>query len=425
MKKRFPSAFLSAFAVVVAACLLTFFLTNDYVGRKYQKIVDAMEHSETEFSSLAEAEELVKEYFLGTVDHDVTQEALIRAYVSSLGDRYSRYLNAAEFAAYETSKNGAGYGVGIRVAWDESEGALLIYNVFSGSPAEEAGLRRGDRITRVAGKSVAEAGAEASVSAITGAEGTEVDIHVIRTVGGQILDFDFSVQRRSVVVESAVGEMLGDDIGYVQIFSFNTNTPDQFKSAVEALKDAGAKALVFDLRGNSGGDLDACVKMLDYLLPEGELFRVYDRDGNYRVCQSDPSFVDLPLAVLINGGSASASEIFAFAVRWFQKGVLVGETTFGKGTAQIVLKMQDGGAIILSNLRFTPPDGVSTEGVGVKPDLAVPYEGEDLYLLPREDDVQLNKALSVLRGSSGSEVVTVEEPSAGEPASTAETPAAS
>ncbi len=418
MKKRFPTAFLSAFAAVVAACLLTFFLTNDYVGKKYQKIVDAMEHSETEFSSLAEAEELVKKYFLGTVDHDVTQEALVRAYVSSLGDRYSRYLNAAEFAAYETSSNGAGYGIGVRVAWDESDGALLIHNVFSGSPAEEAGLRRGDRITRVAGKSVAEAGAEASVSAITGAEGSEVDIHVTRVVGGQTLDFDFSVPRRSVVIESASGEMLDPDIGYVQIFSFNSNTPDQFRGAVEALKEKGAKALIFDLRGNGGGDLDACTQMLDYLLPEGELFRVYDRDGNYRAYESDPSFVDLPMAVLINGESASASEIFAFSVRWFQKGVLVGETTLGKGTAQIVLKMQDGGAVILSHLRFTPPDGVSTEGTGVKPDLAVPYEGEDLYLLPREKDVQLNRALAVLRGSSGSEVVTVEEPATGEPPST-------
>ena len=408
MKKRISLA--TVLIALLITALLTFLLTNSFVGKKYQAVVDQMDQKGEEFPSLVEIKGLIEEYYLGSVDHDAAQEALIRAYVASLGDKYSRYLNAEEYSVYNTSRNGAGFGIGVYAVWDEENGNLLVYSVFPSSPAEKAGIKKNDRVTRVGGMEVSEIGPEAAFNAFTGEEGSFVDIHAQRRVGGQTLDFDFSVERADIEIQSVISEMLENSIGYVQIFTFNEKTPEQFRTAVTSLTEKGAKALIFDLRDNAGGSLNSVVEMLDFILPEGDLVRAVDKNGNETMYKSGAESVDLPMAVLINSSSASASEIFAFAVRDFQKGVLVGETTYGKGTAQIILKMKDGGALILSNFRFYSPKGETPEGVGVKPDVEAALEEANFYLIPRSRDNQLKSAISVISERLGIAVPADAEP---------------
>ncbi len=394
MKRKFSFSLSTVLIFILLACLLTFQLTYSFVGKQYQAKIDGMNASD--FPLLAEADSLIREYFLRSVDSDNIQEMLIRSYVSSLNDPYSRYLNAEEYAAYKTTKSGSGFGIGVRVVYNEEKDQLIIYSVFADSPAEEAGLQKGDVIDRVDGIAVSELGASAAVNAITGEAGTRVKLSVKRELGAQYLDLEFSVDRREIRIQSVSYEMLENSVGYVQIFTFDELTAEQFSAAVNDLVEQGASSLIFDLRGNGGGRLDAVCSMLDFLLPEGDLVRTVSRSGKEEVIKSDASGIDLPMAVLINSSSASASEIFAFAIRNFGAGVLVGETTYGKGTAQIVLEMQDGSALILTNLEFAPPNSESLEGIGVKPDFPVKLAGTSPYLLTAKEDNQLQAAVSAL-----------------------------
>ena len=394
MKKRFsvPSVIL----LILLFSLLTFQLTYTFTGNLYQKKVDLLTESGTEYPVLSEADALIRKNFVGTIDDDTLETAMIRGYLSALPDRYSRYLTAEEYRAYKAEKEGKGSGIGVRVLYDTGAQEVVLFSVFPNSPAAKAGLMRGDVLYKIDGSPVSELGYEGTVDAIAGDAGTKVKLVILREVAAQTVQIEAEVERGEVQIASLDFEMLPEKVGYIRVYTFDENTAAAFEEAVQSLMKDGAKALIFDLRDNGGGRMDAACKMLDVLLSEGCLIRTTDRDGNVAEQKATPGGVDLPMALLVNGGSASASEIFAGALKDHKKAVLVGETTYGKGTAQAVLELKDGSALILSNLYFSPPFSDCPEGAGIEPDIPVKNGADTSYFINRTKDEQLRAALKAV-----------------------------
>ena len=348
-------------------------------------------------SKLDQLESLILERFIGDSDRVAMEDAAAEAMVASLGDRWSYYIPADEYEAYQEQVANAFVGVGITIQVTEESEGLLVVDVTRGGPAEEAGILVGDTLvaveeTRIAGMSTTEVR-----NLVRGEEGTWVNLTISR--GGR--EETFSVERRRIEVPVAAYTMLDKHIGLVRIENFDLRCAEETIAAIEALLEQGAEGLIFDVRGNPGGYADEMVKILDYLLPEGELFRTVDYAGREHVNSSDERCLELPIAVLVNGDSYSAAEFFAAALREYDWAVIVGQKTCGKGYFQNTLTLNDGSAVGLSVGKYFTPKGESLADVGVTPDLTVEVDEETrmkIYYgtLPIEEDVQLEAALELL-----------------------------
>lgn len=348
-------------------------------------------------SKLDQLESLILERFIGDSDRVAMEDAAAEAMVASLGDRWSYYIPADEYEAYQEQVANAFVGVGITIQVTEESEGLLVVDVTRGGPAEEAGILVGDTLvaveeTRIAGMSTTEVR-----NLVRGEEGTWVNLTISR--GGR--EETFSVERRRIEVPVATYTMLDNHVGLVRIENFDQRCAQETIAAIEALLEQGAEGLIFDVRGNPGGYADEMVKILDYLLPEGELFRTVDYAGREHVDSSDERCQELPIAVLVNGDSYSAAEFFAAALREYDWAVIVGQKTCGKGYFQNTLTLNDGSAVGLSVGKYFTPKGESLADVGVTPDLTVEVDEETrmkIYYgtLPIEEDVQLEAALELL-----------------------------
>lgn len=348
-------------------------------------------------SKLDQLESLILERFIGDSDRVAMEDAAAEAMVASLGDRWSYYIPADEYEAYQEQVANAFVGVGITIQVTEESEGLLVVDVTRGGPAEEAGILVGDTLvaveeTRIAGMSTTEVR-----NLVRGEEGTWVNLTISR--GGR--EETFSVERRRIEVPVATYTMLDNHVGLVRIENFDQRCAQETIAAIEALLEQGAEGLIFDVRGNPGGYADEMVKILDYLLPEGELFRTVDYAGREHVDSSDERCLELPIAVLVNGDSYSAAEFFAAALREYDWAVIVGQKTCGKGYFQNTLTLNDGSAVGLSVGKYFTPKGESLADVGVTPDLTVEVDEETrmkIYYgtLPIEEDVQLEAALELL-----------------------------
>lgn len=348
-------------------------------------------------SKLEQLEALIQSRFIGEADATAMEDAAADAMIASLGDRWSYYIPAAEYQSHVEQQANAYVGIGVTIQTREDETGFDITKVEENSPAKEAGLRVGDIITGVDGESVAALGADAAKEKVRGKEGTRVEITVLRA--GQ--ELTVSVERRTIQTVVATGEMLSGNIGLVTIANFNSKCADETIAAVEALIDQGAQALIFDVRFNGGGYKVQMVKILDYLLPEGPLFRSVDYSGQESVDKSDAQCLDIPMAVLVNSGSYSAAEFFAAALSEYDAAVVIGEQTSGKGYFQLTYNLLDGSAVGLSVGKYFTPDGVSLEGVGITPDIPVEVDTETaalIYgdLLEPENDPQIQAAMAAL-----------------------------
>lgn len=348
-------------------------------------------------SKLDQLESLILERFIGDSDRVAMEDAAAEAMVDSLGDRWSYYIPAEEYEAYQEQVANAFVGVGITIQLTEESQGLLVVDVTRGGPAEEAGILVGDTLvaveqTRITGMSTTEVR-----NLVRGEEGTWVSL----TLSRDGREETFSVERRRIEVPVATFSMLDNHVGLVRIENFDQRCAQETIAAIEALLAQGAEGLIFDVRGNPGGYADEMVKILDYLLPEGELFRTVDYAGRERVDTSDADCLELPMAVLVNQDSYSAAEFFAAALREYDWAVVVGQKTCGKGYFQNTLPLSDGSAVGLSVGKYFTPNGQSLADVGVTPDRVVEVDEDTRWkiyygTLPAEEDVQLETARELL-----------------------------
>ena len=349
-------------------------------------------------TKLEQLQMLIEEKFVGETDTTALEDAAAAAMLQSTGDRWSDYIPAGEYETYREQQENAYVGVGITIQALEENGGFAIIQVNEKGPAAEAGIQVGDILIGVEEQDVRSWTTEEVRNAVRGKEGTFISMKVLRK--GE--HSTFSVERRKVLTEVATFEMLPNHVGLVTILNFDERCAEETISAIETLLDNGAQKLIFDVRHNPGGYASEMVAVLDYLLPEGDLFRTVHYDGKEHVDTSDADCLEIPMAVLVNSSSYSAAEFFAAALRDYEAAVIVGEQTTGKGFYQNTFRLNDGSAVALSVGKYYTPGGVTLEGVGVTPDRKVELREEDasaLYygtLLPEEDE-QLQEAIKLLK----------------------------
>ena len=314
------------------------------------------------------------------------------------GDKYTVYYTADEYAKIQESSNGAYYGIGVVVRKND-DGTILVVEPYDGAPGKEAGMRKNDVIVTVNGESVADQDLNSVVAKIKGDEGTTVNIGIRRDGSDDIAEL--TVTRRKVEIKTVAYEMLDDSVGLITISEFDKVTAQQFKEAYAQLETLGMKGLVIDIRSNPGGLLNVVVDMLDEILPDGLIVYTEDKYGNRQEYNgSNPDVIDVPLAVLVNGESASASEIFAGAVQDYGAGTIIGTQTFGKGIVQTIRRMSDGSAIKYTMAKYFTPKGQDIHGHGVTPDIVEELSDEfnNLTEYDASKDNQLQKAIEVIKG---------------------------
>ena len=349
---------------------------------------------------LDELMDLAEEVFIGETDRLTMEDAAAAAIVESLGDRWSYYIPAAEYNNYVEQMANAYVGVGITIQIREDEKGFDIVSVEKTGPAYEAGLLPGDVLVGANDVSFEGQQVNDASAIIKGEEGTTVDIHVLRD--GK--EMTFTVERRTIQLTVAEGQMLPGKIGLVTIANFDSRCAEESIAAIEKLVAEGATSLIFDVRYNPGGYAHELVALLDYLLPEGELFIAEDYQGNRSVDSSDAACLKMPMAVLVNGDSFSAAEFFAAALRDYEWATVIGEQTVGKGYFQQSFELSDGSAVNLSVGKYFTPGGVSLAEVGgLTPDTVVEVTDEmylDIYYgnVAKEDDPQIQAAIAAVKG---------------------------
>ena len=349
-------------------------------------------------SKLEEIQALMETYYLEDIDAEQVEDYLYKGAVAGLGDIYAAYYTEEEYQSMIDSTNGSYYGIGVEISQNMTTGIITISRIFEGSPAEEAGLLPGDVIYRIAGEEVTGEDLNKVVALIKGEEYTTVTVEVARD--GESGYLEFEVERRTIEVPTVESEMLENQIGYIAITSFDDVTTEQFMTALDTLESQGMEALIVDLRNNGGGLVSSVCAILDRLLPEGLIVYTEDKYGNREEEYSDAeNYFDKPLAVLVNGNSASASEIFAGAIKDYGIGTLVGTTTYGKGIVQKIYPLSDGTAVKLTVSKYYTPNGNNIHGTGIEPDVTVELDEELMYEveIPKEEDNQLQAAIEVLK----------------------------
>ena len=354
--------------------------------------------SEEAIKKLDEIYAYVNIYYYNQIEKEDIYNALYSGLMESLEDPYSVYYTPEGYEELKVSTSGTYYGIGAGVSQDLKTMEVTITKVYRGTPSEEAGLKNGDKLLFVEDIDATSMSVSDLVKYIKGEEGTKVHLTIYRPSTNETLEFD--VERRYVELPSIEGEMLEGGIGYIQITEFQDKTDEQFEEMVKQLKLQGAKGLIIDVRANPGGLLSTAVNLLDYVLPEGLLVYVEDKYGNRNDYTSDAACLNLPIVVLTDENSASASEIFAGALKDYQYATLVGKTTYGKGIVQNIIRLSNGDAIKLTTAKYFTPNGNDIHKIGVTPDIEVDYEysGPEDETYDKQYDSQFLKAVEVMQG---------------------------
>ena len=335
-------------------------------------------------------------YYNDDCDEDDIRNAIYAGTLEGLGDPYSVYYTADEYKDMQISTSGKYYGIGAALGQDAKTKEVTISKVYEGTPAEEAGIRDGDQIVKVNDTVSTSEELSDLVQKIRGEEGTTVHLKIYRASTKKTFEVD--VERKNVELPSITSKMLDGGIGYIQISEFQSETEEQFKSALADLKKQGMKSLIVDVRSNPGGLITAAANILDQILPEGTVVYTEDKYGKREDYTSDSKCLKCPIAVLVNENSASASEIFAGAIKDYNYGTLIGTKTFGKGIVQTVFPLEDGDAVKITTAKYYTPKGNYIHGVGIEPDinLTYKYSGPEDEAYDMKYDNQVQKAIKVL-----------------------------
>lgn len=354
------------------------------------------------YYKLAMIDYYYRHQYANEIDEDKLLYYVLNGYVEGAGDRYGEYYTADDFKSITQENQGNTVGIGVYVNYSQEYNAIKILSVMENSPAHKAGVKAGDVITYVDGESVSQLGYYVALEKVKGEEGTKVNLTLIRN-GEEV---SLTVTRAKVETETVFYHQYEYDktIGVVRVIEFNNAVPKQFKAAIEDLMSKGVTSLVFDMRSNPGGTLTSVVEMLDYLLPEGDIAHVTDSNGNIqKTYKSDASYLKgiEKMAVLTNENTASAAELFTCALKDYEKAIIVGTKTYGKGSMQTVYMLPDGTGLRLTTNKYNPPISENYDGVGIKPDIEIELSealaGKSPFEYTDSDDNQLQKACEALK----------------------------
>lgn len=384
MKKKWWLGFFVGMIFMTVIGIAGYMVVNNWSGINTEKVSSRVD------KKLDYLQFYIDRYYLeDTKDVDL-ESGIYKGFVNSLGDPYSAYYTEEEYKELLESQSGEYCGIGVQVSQNLETGIITMINVFKESPAMEAGIKSGDILYKVEDEEVTGVDLDKVVTKITGDKNTIVKLTVYRESTKEYIDVD--VHRRVIDVPTVEYNMIDEEnqIGYIAISQFDAKTDEKMIEAIDILKKAGMKSVIFDLRNNPGGMYDTVCNMLDALLPEGILVYTLDKNGKKVEETSDAEFLDMPMTVLINGESASASEIFAGAIQDFGAGKIIGTQSFGKGIVQSLFALKDGSAIKLTVSKYYTPKGVNIHGTGITPDIEVEDDVET------EEDEVIEKALEQL-----------------------------
>lgn len=371
--------------IIVGALLLVVvtFLTTS-AGFLY--LVNAWSADAAGALRVIKALQIVKSRYVEEVSSDTLLAGAIKGMVKSLNDPHSIYMDAKTFKEFMIETEGSFGGVGIVIGMKDK--LLTVVAPIEGTPGEKAGIKSGDQIIKIDGQDTKDMALDEAVNKIRGPEGSKIVLTLMR---GQEVQ-DYTLTRSNIQIKTVAGKMLENNVGYIRLSMFNENTGNEFIRKLQELEKQGMKALVLDLRDNPGGLLNESVKVASQFVPKGPVVSVVTRDGQRETHSSNLETTKYPVVILVNGGSASASEIVAGAAQDTGVGTLVGTKTYGKGSVQTVVRLDEGSAIKLTIAKYLTPKDRSINGVGIDPDIVVELPES------RDKDVQLDKALEVLKG---------------------------
>lgn len=392
--------------LMLAASLITFQLTNVLLANKHKEELSAAYESVARYGKLLEADTLFRSLYVEDIDEEELMDGILSGYVYGSGDKYAAYYPADAFEEYMADLSGDAQGIGVNVIYNAEYNAIEVISVMPDSPALEAGVQPGDIVVYVGlgedAESVSEIGYYGALAKLQGKAGTMAEFTVARGTNLSEL-VDFSIERGYMTEQTVLSHVYALDptVGVVKITGFDLVTPEQFADAVNSLLAEGCDKFVIDVRYNPGGELTAICAVLDALLPQGPVIRTIDKEGNEEtIYESDATEFDLPMAVLVNGSTASAAELFASALQDYDKATVVGTLTYGKGCMQTVRQLSDGSAISVTYRYYCPPFSDNYDGIGVTPDITVELDEalreKNIYKITDEEDNQLRAAVEAL-----------------------------
>lgn len=359
-------------------------------------------------NKIAKLANIIDNYCIFDLDKEKMADYAASGLTLAVDDNYTNYYSKQQFESYKTNLSNSFYGIGIVISVDAEVNKLVVVSAIEGGPSDKAGILSGDYIVAVDGVEYTGDEMDNAVSVMRGDEleekkGTKVVVTVERD--GQRMDFEII---RDIVKNDSVSEkMIDDEIGYIRITAFNSadeededamDTYDEFMESLENLQNSGMKKLIIDLRNNPGGNLTVVNNIADELLPEEIITYTVDKKGSRSDYTSDAEEIGIPMAVLVNSNSASASEVLTGALKDYEKAIIVGEKTFGKGIVQSVIPLGDGSGVSVTTAKYYSPNGICIHGVGIEPDIVVEMETDkQISDLTYEEDIQLQKAVEVLK----------------------------
>lgn len=375
-------------------CLLVYLSFS--VGNATGKRTAIANENGIPLAKINKIENLIDQYYLFDIDKNKQQEGAVEGYVKALGDPYSEFLTKEEMDSLNQQTEGEYAGVGIVVTPSET-GAITVVSAIKGSPAFEKGIKKDDIILKINGKDYNASQMNDAVKVMKGKPNTDVKLTIARMENKTSKIFDVNITRRMISLTTVNSQKIGD-IGYINITQFDRKTDKEFIEQYENLKKQNVKSIVLDLRNNPGGLLDSTVKIADYLLPQGVIVKTVDKNKKEDIQKSDASEQNLPMAVLVNGSSASASEILTGALKDYKKATIVGEKTFGKGIVQTIIPMDKGEGLKLTISEYFSPNGNKIHKQGVKPDVEIKLDekAKGIGVEFMNEDNQLQKALEIL-----------------------------
>lgn len=385
--------------------IVTFGLTNKVAIKQKDKVIipkgeyEQLVSSYKKYSKAMSLESYIKDYFLKEVDEERLMEGQLKGMFQALEDPYSVYMTQEEFKDFTEHTKGVYGGIGVIVTPGE-DNLITVVAPIEGTPGERAGLKTGDKIIKVEGKEFTADNMDKAVKLMKGEPNTKVNITILRKdKDGKNEYIDMEIVREEIRLVTVKSDIIDDNIGYIRITSFDELTYEDFKKELKTLVDKKVSGIILDLRYNPGGLLDVCVDIADEFLDEGVVVYTETRKGERTYEKSSAKHVDLPLVVLVNEGSASASEILAGAIKDRNRGILIGNKTFGKGIVQRIRQLSDGSGFKLTVSEYFTPNGTSIHGIGIEPDIVVdlPEDVEEIGIENLDKDTQLKVAIEKMK----------------------------